>query len=298
MTGAAEPLLLIVDDDDASLAMLDAFLTGEGYRTACAASGTRALAMLDELRPDLVLLDAVMPGLDGFATCRTIKQLPWAANLPVIFMTGLSESSHVVAGLSAGGVDYVTKPLTLDVLSARIRVHLANGLAARSALSALDRSEACLFTATASGRIRWLAPATQRLLDQIDTDGWNALRRAVRDLGDGAAGASTIALTTSPRALTLKRLDPTSPDEWLFRLERSIEGEEPEILQRTFGLTPREADVLLWISRGKSNKDMSEILNISARTVNKHLEQVFIKLGVENRASAAALATRAVMQGR
>jgi len=69
---------------------------------------------------------------------------------------------------------------------------------------------------------------------------------------------------------------------------------EASILQNALALTPREADVLLWIARGKSNRDASEILNISARTVNKHLEQVFIKLGVENRAAAAAIATRAL----
>src|SRR3546814_7813656 len=67
---------------------------------------------------------------------------------------------------------------------------------------------------------------------------------------------------------------------------------EAAALQRALGLTPRESDVLFWIAQGKSNRDASEIMNISARTVNKHLEQIFVKLGVENRASAAAIAAR------
>jgi DNA-binding CsgD family transcriptional regulator len=74
-----------------------------------------------------------------------------------------------------------------------------------------------------------------------------------------------------------------------------MEGSEVGTLQVVFGLTRREAEVLLWISRGKSNRDASEILNISARTVNKHLEQIFIKMGVENRAAAAASATRVML---
>jgi DNA-binding CsgD family transcriptional regulator len=83
-------------------------------------------------------------------------------------------------------------------------------------------------------------------------------------------------------------------DDHFFRLTEPIEGREVGILREALGVTVREADVLVWIARGKSNRDISEILNISARTVNKHLEQVFTKLGVENRAAAAAIATRIV----
>jgi DNA-binding CsgD family transcriptional regulator len=71
-------------------------------------------------------------------------------------------------------------------------------------------------------------------------------------------------------------------------------GSEQKLLQEELALTAREAEVLLWISRGKSNRDIGEILAISPRTVNKHLEQIFLKLGVENRASAAAQAVRAL----
>jgi len=84
----------------------------------------------------------------------------------------------------------------------------------------------------------------------------------------------------------------TGDDEWLFRLNEQREGDQQRLLAETHGLTSREAEVLLWISRGKQNREMSEILNISPRTVNKHLEQVFRKLGVENRSSAAAIAVK------
>jgi DNA-binding CsgD family transcriptional regulator len=84
-------------------------------------------------------------------------------------------------------------------------------------------------------------------------------------------------------------------DELLFRLSDTADRDsDPVTLQRAFGLTAREAEVLLWVSRGKANRDIGAILEISPRTVNKHLEQVFVKLGVENRAAAAGTAIRAL----
>jgi DNA-binding CsgD family transcriptional regulator len=86
--------------------------------------------------------------------------------------------------------------------------------------------------------------------------------------------------------------DAIGPNELLFRLSETTAGNDEQLLQQTLALTSREADVLLWLSRGKSNREMGEILTISPRTVNKHLEQIFVKLGVGNRASAAARAVR------
>ena len=89
-------------------------------------------------------------------------------------------------------------------------------------------------------------------------------------------------------------LSPIGPDELLFRLTELSTTADEKQLQHTLSLTSRESEVLLWISRGKANREIGEILAISPRTVNKHLEQIFVKLGVENRASAAARAVRAL----
>lgn len=285
--------ILIIDDDEDTRALLRSFVEAEGYVSHSAASGEEALLQLDSLIPDLILLDAVMPGLDGFATCRLIKARDATAHIPVIFMTGLSEPEHVVQGLEAGGVDYVTKPLALDALAARIRVHLGNARTTRSALVALDSAGSRLLTCDDAGRIGWATPEAQRLLDGLDLPTVEALRALLSALSAGEVedGAS-IDCGTQRFRVTL--LGETMPRERLFKLTRSVEGMEPQLLQQAFGLTPREADVLLWTARGKSNKDMSEILNISARTVNKHLEQIFIKIGVENRASATAAAARVI----
>lgn len=295
MNTAPSLLVMVVDDDPDTRAFLTAFIQSEGYVALEAGSGDDALALLDTRRPDLVLLDAVMPGQDGFATCKAIKARQDCAHLPVIFMTGLSETEHIVRGLSSGAVDYVTKPIVLDELAARIRVHLANARTARSAMVALDSAGACLLSADANGRIGWSAPAAQKLLDEIDLDGARALQTTLRDLVSGALPEPVAVIGLKTIKLKLTMLDPLDSGQTLFRVERSIEGLETQVLQKAFGLTPREADVLLWTARGKSNKDMSEILNISARTVNKHLEQVFVKIGVENRTAAASSAMRILL---
>lgn len=283
--------ILLVDDDADTRAMLCAFVRSLGNTPVEAADGAQALAALNRMTPDLVLLDAVMPGIDGFETCRRLKADPRAASAPVIFMTGLSDTNHVVMGLEAGGVDYVTKPLALDELGARIRVHLANARKARSALTGLDSVGARLFIWDARGRVGWTTPLAQQLLSEMSPQSRQEISGWLADNANDAPPAAITLGQESDRYL-LTPLGEASPGEALFRIAPSIEGSEANILRRHFNLTPREADVLLWTARGKSNKDMSDILNISARTVNKHLEQIFIKIGVENRASAAAIATR------
>lgn len=98
-------------------------------------------------------------------------------------------------------------------------------------------------------------------------------------------------------ALQLSFLGAMGPDEFLFRLTAASEKSDDHLLREHFSLTVRESEVLLWIAKGKSNRDIGDILGLSARTVNKHLEQIYVKLGVENRASAAVKAAHVLHQG-
>ena len=116
--------VLVVDDTPENLGFLTDTLDQAGFTVLIATDGLGALELVDHVTPDLVLMDAVMPGLNGFETCRRLKREKMLTHLPVIFMTGLSETEHVVEGLSAGGVDYVTKPIVVDELLARIRATL------------------------------------------------------------------------------------------------------------------------------------------------------------------------------
>jgi DNA-binding response OmpR family regulator/DNA-binding CsgD family transcriptional regulator len=294
---AARPVVLVVDDSPETLSMLTSALEGTGAMVLVAREGTEALKIAARITPDIILLDAVMPGLDGFETCRALKAIAALEPVPVVFMTGLSETHHIVRGLEAGGVDYVTKPLVIDELLARMRVHLANARLSKSARAALDTAGRYLLAVDSAGRLLWSTPQASRLLGTFghgdltlpgDAAAWVADQaasdfRAVPSLKlDGAAG----------KTLRLSFVGRLSGEELLLRVSEDDAAADIAALRARFPLTAREADVLAWVARGKSNRDIAAILGLSPRTVNKHLEQIFAKLGVENRAAAAAMATR------
>ncbi len=300
MSGAASALrdtVLVVDDTPDTLGFLTEALERAGLTALVATGGAQALALVGRVVPDLILLDAVMPGMDGFECCRRLKAGP-AAHVPVIFMTALSDTEHVVAGLGAGGVDYVAKPIRLDELLARIRVHLGNARAAQSARAALDTSGSSLVALAPDGAVLWSTPLAAALLRAAAAGegaaglpaGLAARLLAGRDapepvLAPGAGGGAS---------LSFAFVGAVGAGELLFRLSRHDPRGDEEVLKARFPLTAREAEVLLWLARGKSNRDIAAILDLAPRTVNKHLETIFAKLGVENRATAAVLAVRAL----
>jgi two-component system sensor histidine kinase/response regulator len=118
--------ILAVDDDRINLRIIGGILRHEGYEIAEAGSGEQALEVYAEFQPNLVLLDVMMPGIDGFTTCRTLKTSYGDKCAPVIFVTAKSEADDVVMGFEAGGVDYLTKPFRPKEVVARIRTHLSN----------------------------------------------------------------------------------------------------------------------------------------------------------------------------
>src|SRR5438270_6397023 len=155
---------LVVDDSPETLRLLTDALDGAGMTVMAAMDGAAAMRIVDQITPDIILLDAVMPGMDGFETCRRLKREAGLSNVPVIFMTGLAETEHIVAGLEAGGVDYVTKPIVIEEMLARIRVHLANARLTQSARAALDVSGRYLLAVSRQGKIMWATPQAQKLL--------------------------------------------------------------------------------------------------------------------------------------
>ena len=198
----ARRVVLLIDDVPDTVRMIAEALDGAGFTVLVATDGASALKRVARVRPDAVLLDACMPGMDGFETCRQLKLVPGMQTVPVIFMTGLSETERIVEALSAGGIDYLVKPVAPDELVARLHAHL----------------------------------------------------RVARQLND--------ALLTPPGESEALRENP---------------------------LTQREMAVLEWVAHGKTNRDIGDILSMSPRTVNKHLEHIYEKLGVETRTAAGAL---------
>ena len=166
MTETHHTTILVVDDAPDSLRFLTDALEGEGYGVRIARDGHAALASLAAELPGLVLMDAVLPGIDGFETTRRIKADPALASVPVIFMTGLTETENVLDGLAAGGVDYVKKPIVLAELLARLKVHLGNARIAAGAQGALDASNRPLLALDGEGRVLWTTPKSAAILDR------------------------------------------------------------------------------------------------------------------------------------
>ncbi|AQS60978.1 Sensor histidine kinase RcsC [Rhizobium rhizogenes] len=304
-TAAPRDIVLLVDDSPEALGFLTDALEQSGFSALIATSGQAALNIAERITPDIILLDAVMPTMDGFETCRRLKANAAVAQVPVIFMTGLTETEHVVRALESGGVDYLTKPINIDELRARIRVHLSNARSAQSARVALDAAGRHLLAVRASGAIHWSTPQATRLVNAATgrDDGMETVVTHIgRWLAERAAAETgrdvPLTITEAGRpALQLSFLGAMGPDEFLFRLTAASEKSDDHLLREHFSLTARESEVLLWIAKGKSNRDIGDILGLSARTVNKHLEQIYVKLGVENRASAAVKAAHVLHQG-
>lgn len=293
-------IVLVVDDSSESLGFLTRALEQAEFTALVAKDGPSALELLENVTPDVVLMDAVMPRMDGFETCRRIKAGRRTAHLPIIFMTGLSETQHVVEGLNAGGVDYVTKPIVIDELLVRIRVHLSNARISHGARNALDATGRFLIATNEAGQLIWSTMLAETRLSaafagcDIQQEGLPPeVSAELASLIGGARSQSAepAVLAGENKRLNFFYLGGTQPNEFLFRITEGPIGES-DLLQVKLGLTQREAEVLTWIAGGKPNRDIGEILGISPRTVNKHLEQIFTKLGVENRASAAAHATK------
>ena len=304
MTEKQRDIVLVVDDSPETLGFLTQALEKAGVTVLVATSGAAALSIAERVTPDIILMDAVMPGLTGFETCQKIKERTHLQHVPVIFMTGLSETEDIVRALESGGVDFLTKPINIDELQARIRVHLANARSVQSARIALDAAGRHLLAVSRSGNLHWSTPQTHQLVATTPS-GDALLKEIAAALGDwlqkaeGAQSARLEPFSLSPcgeLSLHMQYLGTVGPDEYLFRMTTSDHPNQTEVLQQHFGLTAREADVLLWVAKGKANRDIGEILGLSPRTVNKHLEQIYQKLGVENRASAAVRAAHVLYE--
>jgi len=120
----AESVILVVDDVLQNIQVVVTMLREAGYSIMPATSGMAALQRVENKRPDLILLDLMMPDMDGLEVCRRLKAEPATADIPIIFLTASNEMNHLVQGLEAGAVDYVTKPFNPPELLARVRTHL------------------------------------------------------------------------------------------------------------------------------------------------------------------------------
>ena len=286
--------ILVVDDDPEMIRLATDTLDRAGHRVLASLDGARAVSIAHEAAPDLVLLDALMPDPDGFETLRRLRNLPGASNRPVIFVTGLGDTDHMVRGLGLGAVDYLTKPVDPRAMLARIAVHLAVARAARSTRAALELAGHALFAVDPSGAVRWSTEAAARLFAPEGACLPVAARTLLRNDADGSDEITIEAETAGGPALLISRVGRLGPAEILLRVAPSRPTSDEQILRERLGITARQAEVLVWLARGKTNRDIADVLGVSPRTVNKHLEAIYTKLGVENRSAAVVHCLRAL----
>ncbi len=298
-------IVLIVDDVPGNLALLHDALDEAGYAVLVATHGEAALQRARQSLPDVILLDAVMPGMDGFEVARRLKADFVTQHIPIVFMTGLTETEHVIAAFAAGGADYVTKPIRPAEVLARIAVHMTQARQMRQARSALDAfGQATVAVRVTDSRIVWQTPLARSLLsayfanpETVAPDellAWIAAALAAR--ADDREPAQPLIAAGSKRLLASFH-DQTDDNEWLVVLREENDASAVESLIAAFRLTQREAEVLYWVVQGKTSKDIGDILGSSPRTVNKHLEHIFEKLGVETRTAAANIAMGKMRSG-
>ncbi|CAN7170908.1 DNA-binding response regulator [Variovorax sp. LjRoot290] len=284
------PVVLVVDDAPSSLGVLCDTLEASGYTVLVAGDGESALRLLELVVPDAILLDGLMPGLSGFDTCRRIKANAALAHIPVLFMTGLSETPHVVEGFESGGVDYVVKPIRAQEVLARLHTHARNAHIARMARDAVDVAGMGVVLIDAQGRVAWRSPQAALWLHALGEPSAPGQLPAALD-PVLAGGASVVLSTLAGTRLSVRNLGTATLGETMLLLAPHKEGAAGTSRLADAALTPRETEVLSWLAKGKTNRDIGEILGMSPRTVNKHLEHIFEKLGVETRSAAAALAS-------
>ncbi|ALO44467.1 response regulator transcription factor [Pseudoalteromonas phenolica] len=293
MNNKISDVVLVVDDSPESLGMLNVALNTEGYTPLVALNGVQAISIAEKVTPDVVLLDAVMPEMNGFETCKRLRQI--LPNTPIIFMTGLSDVEDIVNGFEAGGIDYVTKPISPDEVIVRIKTHIHTAKLALSAQNALDHAGSNVLCVNDNGCLSWATPFVYELIDSIskfDSTPWVTLSNALKDwLLEASENRTSLDLRCfdSPLTLSYQR---KQGELHLLKISKAKEKKTAEVLKARLPITQRESEVLYWLSYGKTSWEISQILELSPRTVNKHLEQIYKKLGVDNRTSAAAISIR------
>ena len=280
--------ILVVDDALDTLRMLGDALTSEGYAVLAARDAQEALERLEIVIPDGILLDAVMPGMDGFNLCRKLKATPHWAHIPVVFMTGLSDTEQILKGFASGGVDYVVKPLRLPEVLVRLATHVRNAQATRLAREAVDVAGLGTVVLDSHGRVAWCSPQAMRWLESAF--GPQGSQQAQAWLQSAHERTEIDATMPDHSRLVARHMGQSGISESMLILHVAPAQTGTTARQPDVPLTPRETEVLSWLAKGKTNRDIAEILGMSHRTVNKHLEHIFEKLGVETRSAATAIA--------
>lgn len=286
-------IVLVVDDSPESLGMLNVALSQASYTVLVALSGAQALSIMDKIQPNVILLDAIMPEMDGFETCKLSKQR--YPDIPVIFMTGLSDEENIVKGFSVGGVDYITKPIKPSEVIARIQVHVNNARLKASTQDALDTTGKHILELDQQGKTIWSTQHAKKLLETAQSFKQQKSSPFSQRLAEWLSQPEPrnhLIFKENNQNIQFTYLSEQKEHHHLVQLSMTEPQKDIESLMQNLSITQREAEVLLWISQAKTNREIAQILDISPRTINKHLEAIYRKLEVDNRTAAAGICVK------
>lgn len=291
-----QPVILIVDDVPENLGLLHESLDQAGYRVLVTTNGMNAIEIAHRYQPDMILLDGNMPELDGFECCVQLKASPITQMIPIIFMTGLTETEHIVKGFQSGGVDYVTKPLNIEEVLIRVQTHLNHANIIRQQQQVIEATEIAILALDQFGYRMWETSRAQQLLTEYSHDltifeqGLKHWFKQIKlDVAENHMMQDNLQMPLHQLQLTMLTPWKNFSETKTYLVQLKIKNPTPqpsEISKYCPELTPREADVMHWLILGKTSKDIADILELSPRTINKHLEHIFEKLAVETRTSA------------
>lgn len=275
-------LILIVDDNTYNIQVLGNILRENDYRTAVAQNGFEALNFLEKKLPDLVLLDIMMPQMDGYEVCERIKKDPDKAEIPVIFISVHTDTAEKVKAFRAGAVDYITKPFQQEEILARIRVQLQLQETRKKLCRANEELEQRVQERTAE-----LSEANKKL-EQTNT----ALSVLLEKKDENRKKLEENLIFNVKQLIqpSLEKLKDTGLSVSQKHYVDFIEGQIEEVisplnrnLSGKYSLTSTEMQMLELIKQGKMTKEIAEMLGLSTRTVDSHRHNIRKKLEIDNK---------------
>ncbi len=321
-------LVMVVDDNPANIKLVLNYLQGHGCVTIMARNGEMALRRAAFSHPDVILLDVMMPDMDGFEVCRRLKADPETEDIAVIFMTALSQTKDKLRGFGAGAVDYVTKPLHMAEVLARVNSHLTIRNLQRSLqeqnenLEVHVQAQTTELTAeiarrqqseTEKDKLLEIAYRQSEQLRQLMGQLLHTQDQHLSSLGQALHEQTVSSLEILNIQLGQMLHDAPTDDEWVVELRQALRlvvqlkqdttrisadlvphsAEMPDAAERLNRLTPREQLVLKLVADGRTNQEIARDLQVTTSTVGTYRTRLMSKLGLPHLAALVKFAVRA-----
>lgn len=289
--------ILLVDDNPENLRLLAGLLQIQNYQVAIVKSGTKALKFATSHKPELILLDIMMPEMDGFGVCSRLKSDASTRDIPVIFLSALADTSVITRGFEVGGVDYITKPFHREEVLARVRLHLKLRQMQEALQEARDEMERKVEKRTAEllnvcrhleKRDRELAAKTKDLEEmnaalQVLLKNREEYRREVERTVVFNMNSFVFPLLDRLRESRINSVQTSYLDDIISNLKKICSPFMRRMSAEFQRLSPAEIRIANLIRYGKSTKEIARMMNLSTRTVENHRNSIRKKIGIQNK---------------